>query len=157
METKNCTKCQKNKSISEFSINKRNSDGSVFKYCYVCKDCRNIQQNKNRREKGITLGNTRRKKGFFENKKERDFFYKFGITNIDIDEMKQKQNYSCAICGRSEAEEKKEFKKGLALDHCHTTGRVRAFLCMRCNLTLGILEKNIDFIEKSKVYIAFHS
>lgn len=30
----------------------------------------------------------------------------------------------------------------LQLDHCHTTGKCRGFLCRRCNIALGFFEKH---------------
>jgi len=38
----------------------------------------------------------------------------------------------CEICGRN----KSEFKKGLAVDHCHETGKIRGLLCYLCNTNL---------------------
>lgn len=38
-------------------------------------------------------------------------------------------NNQCAICKRHES----EFKKRLAVDHSHKTGRVRGLLCFYCN------------------------
>jgi Recombination endonuclease VII len=42
----------------------------------------------------------------------------------------------CAICQESTPK--------LILDHCHITGRLRGFLCHRCNVTLGFFEKGAD-------------
>ena len=39
------------------------------------------------------------------------------------------QNACCAICGKPES----YFKKRLAIDHNHRTGKVRGLLCYRCN------------------------
>ncbi len=56
-----------------------------------------------------------------------------GLTAIEAlekySEMLIKQNYCCAICKKPET----TFKKSLAIDHCHKTGKVRGALCYRCN------------------------
>lgn len=62
------------------------------------------------------------------------------------EDLHNKQNGVCALC------EKPEFKKDaqlgktclLAVDHCHTTGKVRGLLCFICNTNLGRFEKSLD-------------
>ena len=48
------------------------------------------------------------------------------------------QNGCCALCGKHQ----KDLKKNLAVDHCHTTGKIRGLLCITCNTHLGIFEIN---------------
>ena len=48
--------------------------------------------------------------------------------------MAAKQDGCCYICKR------KPGKRGLSVDHCHHSGRVRRLLCTRCNTALGALE-----------------
>ena len=43
------------------------------------------------------------------------------------------QGHSCAICG--------ELTEKLVLDHDHSTGQVRGFLCNRCNIKIGYVER----------------
>jgi hypothetical protein len=59
--------------------------------------------------------------------------YRYGITEDDYHRMAEKQNQSCAICGRG--------TQRLDVDHDHETGKVRGLLCIRCNTTVGILEE----------------
>ncbi len=54
---------------------------------------------------------------------------KYGITLRQYNIMLFSQNLSCAICKKH----KSEFKKNLAVDHNHKTGRVRGLLCYYCN------------------------
>jgi hypothetical protein len=44
----------------------------------------------------------------------------------------------CDCCGRHES----QFKKRLAIDHCHDTGNFRGFLCQCCNHAIGLLRDN---------------
>ena len=44
--------------------------------------------------------------------------YRYGITEEQYDQMLEKQNHTCAICNEKP-------KGNLAVDHCHTTGKVR--------------------------------
>lgn len=48
---------------------------------------------------------------------------------VERQKMSAAQNDACAICKRPEA----TFKKRLAVDHNHRTGKVRALLCFYCN------------------------
>jgi hypothetical protein len=75
---------------------------------------------------------------------------KFGITKAAYDALLLAQNGVCAICD-------KECKSGrrLAVDHCHSTGKVRGLLCIKCNNALGkvddsprILRRMIDYLER---------
>ena len=51
-----------------------------------------------------------------------------------------RQDHKCAGCGKSF---KGRAAKKPALDHCHTTGRIRGVLCLNCNQLEGKL-KNIS-------------
>jgi hypothetical protein len=53
----------------------------------------------------------------------------FGIDLEIYNQMLESQNSVCAICG---GEEKP--CSGLAVDHDHATGKIRALLCSHCNL-----------------------
>lgn len=48
---------------------------------------------------------------------------------IERQKMSDIQGARCAICNKHES----TFKKRLAVDHSHKTGRVRGLLCYRCN------------------------
>ena len=50
---------------------------------------------------------------------------KYGLTLRQYDDMFEEQHGCCVICGRHQS----EFKQKLAVDHNHTTGKVRALLC----------------------------
>lgn len=65
---------------------------------------------------------------------------KLGITEQDYQKMMKAQNNLCAICG---GKPDTRWEK-LAVDHCHSSGRVRGLLCMVCNTMLGRFEKNRD-------------
>lgn len=43
--------------------------------------------------------------------------------------MSDSQEQRCAICNKHES----QFKKRLAVDHSHKSGRVRGLLCFHCN------------------------
>lgn len=68
--------------------------------------------------------------------KRRHLETKYGITPEQWDTMYAAQGGVCAVCkvpGRVGKHGK------LAVDHCHTTGRIRGLLCTPCNVSIGIL------------------
>ena len=46
-----------------------------------------------------------------------------------------------------------DFKKGLALDHNHTTGEFRGWLCTNCNTGIGKLGDNLQGLERAMEYL----
>lgn len=98
------------------------------------------------------------RKRYAENRefeRERAYGYrlkrKYGISLAEYLAMLEKQNRSCAICG---AKQQKNVR--LALDHCHATGKNRALLCSRCNLTLGAVNDNPKLLERLAAYLRQH-
>ncbi len=55
----------------------------------------------------------------------------------------------CDICGIG------ELKLGcsLYLDHCHSTGRLRGFLCRPCNSAIGLLKDSPELLNKAIKYL----
>jgi len=43
--------------------------------------------------------------------------------------------------------------KGLALDHDHTTGKFRGWLCDRCNLAIGLLGDTLRRVNRAVNYL----
>jgi hypothetical protein len=64
--------------------------------------------------------------------------------------MKIAQAGRCKICDRQPQ------SKGLHIDHCHSTGKVRGLLCGTCNQGIGLLKEDPELIRKAANYVAFH-
>ncbi|MGW7053075.1 endonuclease domain-containing protein [Streptomyces sp. NPDC054887] len=62
---------------------------------------------------------------------------RYGITRDQYIALLDAQAGTCAICKRVP-----QAGKSLAVDHCHSTGVVRALLCTRCNVIVGIYENH---------------
>lgn len=64
----------------------------------------------------------------------------------------------CEVCGK---EEKKIHKNGtrfsLALDHCHSTGKFRGWLCSICNTVAGMMKDDYEIIFKLAEYLKPHA
>lgn len=53
----------------------------------------------------------------------------------------------CECCARPA-------KTTLHLDHCHTTGLFRGWLCARCNLGIGLLGDTMEGVTRATLYLA---
>jgi hypothetical protein len=63
--------------------------------------------------------------------------------------MLAKQGNMCAICCTPKTASIKRF----AVDHCHSSGRVRGILCARCNSILGHSRDNIETLKAAIRYL----
>lgn len=75
---------------------------------------------------------------------------KYGITLLQYEQLLVSQNGLCAICKLPPIE------KRLAVDHCHTTKKIRGLLCFRCNLALGYLKDNIENSKNMTAYLELY-
>lgn len=130
---------------SHFSKDKYAKDG-LNNWCKQCiKEYRSrpeVKQKTKLREK-LYYSNT---KNIKENNR---LFKKFSITLQDYNELLKLQNYRCKICGIDE----NNCKKGLEIDHCHKTNKIRGLLCMECNTGLGKFKDNKEFLKEAINYL----
>jgi len=78
---------------------------------------------------------------------------KYGLTIDDYQTMWDNQNGVCAICERPETVTRNERVCLLAVDHCHTTGKVRGLLCARCNSMLGQAQDSTGTLLNAIIYL----
>jgi hypothetical protein len=132
---KPCATCNEVKPLSEFYKQPRGKDGH-FRHCKSC-DIKRVKQ-------------------WIENNPEQSkntiLLRKYGITSQIFDGMLDDQCGRCAICGTHF-----ESSKTTNIDHCHTTGKVRALLCRHCNLVLGHAKESVQILENAVQYLNQHS
>lgn len=58
-----------------------------------------------------------------------------GVSLSQYIKVVDSQNGCCGICGVHQS----KLRRPLALDHCHSSGKIRGVLCDKCNLGLGLL------------------
>ena len=80
-------------------------------------------------------------------KRERELKVKYGLSLEEYNNILKLQNGVCAICYGVGG------KKGLAVDHCHKTNKIRGLLCSNCNCSIGLLKENIELLDKIKIYL----
>ena len=79
----------------------------------------------------------------------------YGMTPGQAFTLWELQDRCCAICSTKLANplEKSQASKGTHVDHCHTTGVVRGFLCSPCNNALGLFKENSLLLRKAIRYL----
>lgn len=130
-----CCQCKQQKPYLDYYKDKKSKDG--FAYC--CKTC------KKKQEKQYMQTDK------YKEKVRRTKWKQQGI-NITYEqylELFLKQNGSCAICGSTV----NQFDKGMCVDHCHNTNKVRGLLCTSCNRGIGSLKDNIQLLQNAISYL----
>lgn len=88
---------------------------------------------------------------------DRNIKRKFNLTREQYNEKLRLQNFVCAICEKPEtAPNRASGIKGLAVDHCHTTGKIRDLLCWRCNAMIGKADESVELLNKMINYLVKH-
>lgn len=147
MSVKKCHYCQQEKPVSEFSQQKRNKDGLGTRCRACCNAVAKVYYQKNK--ESITA----KMKAYngLPGKKDIDLRHRHGISLNDYKALLESQGGTCAICGGSAygAEHYKHF----AVDHDHTTGKIRGLLCNGCNIGLGKFKDNIVLLHNAIAYL----
>lgn len=76
----------------------------------------------------------------------------FGISLEEHAAMLEAQGGRCAICRSDKPGGRGRF----AVDHCHSSGRVRGLLCVACNAGLGQFRDDPDLLRAAVAYLAVH-
>lgn len=78
---------------------------------------------------------------------------KYKLEPEEYQDMLQAQNFVCAICKRPEtALNIKGEIRTLAVDHCHTTEKVRGLLCNGCNTSIGKFNHDPRLLREAALY-----
>jgi len=72
----------------------------------------------------------------------------YGLSPQQYFDMYKKQNGLCAICN-----EVPSTKRGLHVDHCHETQKVRGLLCHGCNIAIGNLKHDTNLMKSAIKYL----
>ena len=74
---------------------------------------------------------------------------KTGCSPTKYDALYVKQAGCCVICGTHSS----KLSKGLAADHCHTSGKIRGLLCATCNLGIGCFKDSVTILKSAVEYL----
>jgi len=120
----------------------------------------NLELSKSLSKSGGNSANTRdpayyreHRKAYKTDYKDNDLQRRFGISLFDYGQMLLAQNGQCAICKGTDGGHRNGEPKALAVDHCHTTGKVRGLLCEACNQGIGKLKEDITILQSAIEYL----
>lgn len=74
----------------------------------------------------------------------------YGITRAEYELRRDEQAGVCAICKNPPD------SRGLAIDHCHATGKIRGLLCNKCNCALGQFSDSLERLNAAILYLKNH-
>ena len=135
------------KPLFSFYKDASKKDG-LTSYCKGCsKEKRKEQYNDNPQEEKQKL------KTYYQNNKDKAKNYylvkNYGIDAETYEQMFKDQEGKCAICDTPH----EELNRGLFVDHCHSSGKVRGLLCQFCNTLLGMAQDNKSILQKASKYL----
>lgn len=136
-----CTTCNEYKEFSEYH---KDTTRKNIGLAYRCKTCAGREGAKH---------HARRMKhddGYKRAMKNRYIKGSFGISVDEYESRLVRQNHCCALCGSTTP------KGGWHLDHNHTTGEIREFLCNVCNRGLGYFQDDPAILLKAIAYLEKH-
>ena len=77
---------------------------------------------------------------------------KFGMSLGKYFSMLHRQDYRCDLCHNFSTANKR-----LAVDHCHSSGKIRSLLCFECNTTLGKVKDSPTLLRRMANYLENHT
>ena len=161
-----CTKCKIEKPLTDFykDMQKKDNRGSLCKACknkvvkkYQEENPQKVKESRHVHYLNNTEDSKRRTKEWREDNPEKygaiiregHLKRRYGISRSDWEEMFTFQKGCCKVCGKHQS----ELKRTLSVDHCHSTGKVRALLCRQCNAALGFVNEDSFIVLKLMEYI----
>lgn len=141
MTTHTCRVCGEERPVADFRLKSR-----IVRRRPTCRECEsaaNLARYHSRPE--TKLANQRASRKHYLKKL-------YGLTLDQYDAMLKARDSRCDICGEHEEQD-----RALAVDHCHTSGKVRGLLCQACNTAIGKLRDDPALIRKAASYVERHS
>ncbi len=139
---KRCNKCLEVKEPSDFFRLYRRS---CVRLQSICKECQ-VKSHKDYCER------TKENRRIW--KRRSDLKKKYGISIEQYQEMLVKQEFACAVCKEPEKySTSANCDPILAVDHCHSTNKVRGLLCSQCNQGIGKFKDSIELLEAAISYL----
>lgn len=153
---KTCTKCGATKPAQAFYLHRGTRDGRST-HCIDCQTARTRDWNAANRAK-IAAQNAAARDARGENwrRDQRHLWLRrYGLTPETYDQMLMDQSDACAICLQPERsiDARTGEPRRLAVDHCHTTGRVRGLLCGHCNRAIGQFADDHERLSRAAAYL----
>lgn len=136
-----CRRCKTSKPSEEFSVYRLLSGRTRRVSC--CRPCANeMSRFYARRWKAANPDESKLRQ------KLSSLATRYRISRETVKAMYANYNGRCPICDTP--------TPNPCVDHCHSTGKVRAFLCLKCNFGLGYFLDNPELLLKAADYLKSH-
>ena len=147
-----CTKCFRVDLLENFPSHKQRRYGKA-RNCKTCKSEAGKSWYKENRDKANQASRAWYKENSDSVRVKN--LKKFGITAEDYDRMLISQNGVCKICRLPETQVDRRTGgvRRLAVDHCHSTDKVRGLLCCGCNTGIGNLGDSAERLRAAADYV----
>lgn len=139
--TKVCKDCKQEFPVSSFKSCVNSQNGRLY-YDIRCDECRRLyNRGRDKRASNIVVPGLT----------VHGLQSRYALSKFNAMLIAHRQNFACGIC-------KRKFTESVRanVDHCHQTGKVRGFLCYKCNTGLGQIGDNqvsllaaIDYLNQS--------
>ena len=146
VECLKCTKCSTVLPLHSFNTREPYKDGTV-RYRSKCITC----------EKKISLS---KYYSCYKGEAHRLSSYKYTLKtkyNLTVEEYQALQEAAGGKCQICAVQLENIFQQIIgvhaAVDHCHTTGKVRGLLCRKCNSGIGMLKDDVALLDKALRYL----
>lgn len=136
---KTCTVCKELKLLIDYQLIKPKNSTIKF-HSSICRKCQNTRRTEKRK-----LNPTKEKLRQKNKKLKQD--YKISLEQYN--QMLENQDFKCKICKKPQ----EDLLISLAIDHCHTTNKIRGLLCTNCNLGIGMFKDNIISLGNAIEYL----
>jgi protein-arginine kinase activator protein McsA len=123
MTTKFCNRCKLDLPASAFYVVQKRNKPILW---HMCKSCCKLARSK-------------------PYQRNWELQKKYGISLEEYELNCQTRNNKCDICSTE--------TKTLHVDHCHTTSKVRGFLCGSCNRALGLFKDSSTILSNAQKYL----
>lgn len=141
-DEKECSVCNEVKPIAQFRAGARLDSQGRPQFRGLCLGCHSDTNTASRRARPASHR---------ERDSRKSAAQKFGLTldeyNGAVALATQEQEGCCKICAAPFGDVTPH------LDHCHETGALRGLLCRNCNVALGLMKDNPDWLRAAAEYV----
>ena len=137
LQERKCRTCDETKNLLDNYYRSRKDKTLPSSYSYECKEC-TVSRVKKRHRLNPSIN------------RESHLRRRYGITIQEYTDILESQGNACATCGTTEPG---GTWKSFAVDHDHTTGKVRGMLCKSCNIALGEVDDNLQTLTNMVEYL----
>ena len=127
-QTKRCIKCGEIRHISEYGVRAYGKEGDPREIRNDCNPCRKVQSKI--------------------------------LKKLKEDYPRPDENHQCPLCLKTEKELRKRIsdrkKTFWVLDHCHTTGKFRGYICDYCNTSIARSFEDPETLRRQADYLEYH-